>query len=106
MATTQTPDTTEIDDALVDAMIEQDPSKPGRHNARCKEHPGHLWAVLGVWRRTNGDIAESARERGIPELAVRAAVHYYERHKDLFDAYFLLDEEEWRSVNEPKERTA
>ena len=106
MATTHPPTDTTIDDALVDAMIEQDPSKPGRHNARFKEYGTHVWAVLGVLQRTNGDVAATAREWQMPEDAVRAAIRYYERHKELFDAYFLLDEEEWRSVNEPKERTA
>ena len=101
MATTSAPDTTEIDDAVLLDHVGQDPHKPGRHNARFKDYPGHLWSALGTWRRVNGDIAETARERGIPEVAVRAAVRYDERHKELFDAYFLLDEEEWRCRNQP-----
>jgi hypothetical protein len=106
MATTHPPADTGVDDALVDAMIEQDPSKPGRHNARFKEYGTHVWAVLGVLRRTNGDIAATAHEWRMPEEAIRAAIRYHERHKELFDAYFLLDEEEWHCFNEPEEQTA
>ena len=100
MARTHTSDETLIDDAVLAEMIEQDPDKPGRHNARFKEYGTHLWAVLGGLRRTGGNVAVVAQEWRIPEEAVRAAIRYYERHRELFDAYFLLDDEEWRCLNE------
>jgi hypothetical protein len=101
MATTLPPINATVDDAIVDAMIEQDPNKPGRHNARYKEYGTHVSTILGVLQRTHGDIAETAREWQMPEEAVWAAIRYYERHKELFDAYVLLQKEEqdaWNNV--------
>lgn len=100
MATAKTADpTTEIDEATLDALIEQDPDKPGRHNARFVEYGTHLWAVLNSLRRTsddipNGNIADAVTDWGFPEEAIRAAIRYYERHRNLYDAYFLLQDEE------------
>ena len=43
MAIAKTADpTTEIDDARVDAIIQQDPNDPGRHNARFVEYGDHV----------------------------------------------------------------
>lgn len=97
-------DATDVDETTLDALIEQDPHKPGRHNARFVEAGTHLWAVLGTWRRTRGDIAATAAEWGMPPSAIRAAVRYYERHRDLFDAYFLLEAEEFNSRQELAEK--
>ncbi len=102
MAMTRLADTVEtIGDAAVDELIEQDPHKPGRHQARFVETGTHLWVVLGGLRRTNGDVAVTAREWGLSEYAVLAAIRYYERHRALFDAYFLLIEEEDRCRVQP-----
>ena len=79
---------TEASDEVLDAMIELDPLKPGRHNARFVEYGYHLWAVLNSLRRTNGDIVDAAAEWGMPADAIRAAIRYYERHRELSDAYF------------------
>lgn len=86
-------------DLDTERFIEQDPDEPGRHNARFVDHGAHLWAVLGTWRRTNGDLAETTREWHLSEDAIRAGVRYYHHHRDLYDAYFLLKEEEWNAWN-------
>src|SRR5687768_5251980 len=43
---------TEIDDATVDAMIAQDPHRPGRHNARFVEYGHHVWAIIAYLQGT------------------------------------------------------
>lgn len=88
-------------DAAIDPMIEQDPHRPGRHHARLVDTGTHVWVVIGALRRSHGDVAKIAREWNLSEEAVRAALGYYERHRALFDAFFLLEEEEHRCRIEP-----
>lgn len=93
-------------DAALDAMFEPDGSKFGRHHSRFAEYGTHVHAVLNELRRTGqgivtqGDVAEAARGWHMTADAVRAAIRYYERHRDIFDAYFLLQDEEWRAWND------
>ncbi|MEA2511463.1 MAG: hypothetical protein QOF33_2572 [Thermomicrobiales bacterium] len=78
---------------LIEKYIRQDPNRPGRQEA---------WADIGttgapVWYliphlRAAG-LAEVARDWGLPKEAVVAAVAYYRRHRDLFEAKFLLEAE-------------
>lgn len=94
MATTGTADEkTSTDDATLDAMIVEDPNEPGRHYARLTDKT-HVWVVLATLRRTGGDIATAMQEWRLSEDAVRAAIRYYERHRAIFDAFFLLQQEE------------
>ena len=81
--------------------IELDPHRPGRHQARFVETGTHVWIVLGALRRTGGDIATVASEWALSEEAVRAAVRYYQRHQELFDAWFLIEDEAYRCGTEP-----
>lgn len=76
-----------------DAWIEQDPHRPGRHQARFLETGTHLWVVLGALRRLHGDIVATDRDWHLSEGAVRAAVRYELRHQALFDAWFVIEEE-------------
>lgn len=98
MATTPTTRSAPVAEPVdLDAMIEQDPHKPGRHHARVAETGTHVWAIVGGLRRTGGDVRAVAREWALPESTVRAAERYYERHRALFEALFLLQDEELRS---------
>jgi uncharacterized protein (DUF433 family) len=85
---------TVFSDADLARIIEPDPHKPGRHNARFVEHGHHVWAIIGYLRRSDWDIAETARVWNMTEETVRAAIQYYEQYRELYDAYFLLEEEE------------
>ena len=85
------------DDQELAALIEQDPNRPGRHHARLTETGTQVRSVLGTWRRTKGNLAATAKEWDISEAAVQAAVRYYEQHRTLFDAFFLIQEEEWNA---------
>jgi uncharacterized protein (DUF433 family) len=98
MATPKTtPPTSEADDAALHAMIAQDPNEPGRHNARLVPSGTQVRSVLAALQGNKGDIARTAAEWHLPEDAVRAAIRYYERHRELFDAYFLLQREEYEA---------
>ena len=82
-----------ISDAALDAMVAEDPNEPGRHFARLVDSYQHVWVVLATLRRTHGDIGQAMAEWGVSEQEVRAAIRYYERHRDVFDAFFLLQQE-------------
>jgi uncharacterized protein (DUF433 family) len=82
-----------LSNADFERFFEPDPAKPGRHNVRFVEHGHHVWAIIGYLRASDWDVAETARAWNMSEETVRAAIQYYERHRALFDAYFLLEEE-------------
>jgi uncharacterized protein (DUF433 family) len=84
-------------DDLVEHWIVPDPYKPGRHNAVIRDTRTHVWAIIADLEGNKWDIAAVARSRGFPEDAIRAAIAFRERHKELFDADQLLREEEWNS---------
>ena len=87
MATPKTTDRTRRhspshpDDDELDAMVEVNGVELGRHRARVLPSTLPVSVVLlGFWGN-HGDIS-------------RTAVHYYGRHQALFDAFFLVKEEE------------
>jgi hypothetical protein len=36
----------DIDDAALDALVELDPHRSGRDNARLLDHGHHVWAII------------------------------------------------------------
>ena len=86
--------TQRIDDSVLDVMVAEDPNEPGRHYARLVATGHHVWPILATLRRTKSNIAETAAEWGLSEDEVHAAQRYYERNRDIFDAFFLLQQEE------------
>jgi hypothetical protein len=88
---------TVLDDSDLAEYIEQDPHRPGRHNARFVEHGHHVWAIIAYLRGNSWDVTQTAQAWNMTETTVRAAMLYYERHRDLYDAYFLLEEEEYNA---------
>jgi uncharacterized protein (DUF433 family) len=87
----------DVDEAELDAMVEQDPRRPGRHNARMRDYGTHVWAIIAALQGTNWDIPRVASEYHMPEEAIRAAIRYYERNKEFIDAELLLQHEEYIS---------
>jgi uncharacterized protein (DUF433 family) len=105
MATTKLPPSTSDAEPDIERYIVQDAGEPGRHNARFVEYGDHVYAVLNALRRetgdaAKGDIAQVAEEWDMSEEAVRAAVAYYQQNRSLYDAYFLLQDEEWNAWND------
>lgn len=95
--TTERPLRTTLPD--VDVFIRLDPQEAGRHRARFIESGTPVHAVLNALGLGNrpvdeGDVATVAREWHLSEEEVRAAVAYYVQNRDLWDAFFLLQEEE------------
>jgi hypothetical protein len=91
------------DDPEFAATFELDPMMPGRHNVRFAGYGNHVWTVLDALRRladgrdlttaSPADVAVAAQRWGVPESVVRIAMRYYDHHRALYDAYFLLEEE-------------
>jgi uncharacterized protein (DUF433 family) len=71
---------------LIDQYIERNPHKPGVANARLKRYGVAVWALVGLFKGTNGDIAQVAQDYGVPVEAVQAALAYYRRHQAEVDA--------------------
>jgi hypothetical protein len=86
-ATVRTPG---LADELVAKHVEPDRKRSGRHNARLVGGPA-VWAIIGYLR--GADVAETARAYAVPEEAVRAAIAYYQRHREYIDAKLLLNDE-------------
>ena len=82
-------------DALVAAYIEQNPNHPGKDEARLKTYGVSVWAIVGYWKSSNGDMSETAAGYDVPIEAVEAAVAYYERYKIIIDNR--------RAANDPDE---
>lgn len=95
MATTRTTNRTLLrDEAALDALIVQDENRPGRHNARFAESKIEVRLVVEALRLHNGDVPRAAATWEFSEDEVCAVARYDERHRKLFDAYFLLRQEE------------
>jgi uncharacterized protein (DUF433 family) len=75
---------------LIDTYIERDPRRP--EDARLREHGVTVWTLIGYWRDVvGGDVEQVAQDYEVPAEAVRAALAYYERHRELFDARLALN---------------
>lgn len=73
------------EERLIDAYIEPDPNRPGADRARIKGYGMNVWALIGEYNATAGDIAAVAGAYDVPVEVVDAALAYYRRHKDAID---------------------
>lgn len=99
MATVRATEAERLSPNEVVDFIKLDPNEDGRHYARFVGDGPPLHPVLNALRRADGtvsggNVAEVAAEWHLSEESVRAGIRYYERHRDLFDAFFLLQAEE------------
>ena len=87
-----TPDTRRLtDDELITRYIELNPRRPGRDRAQVRDAGVEVWALVAYYQDgTSGDIDQVARAYDIPVDAVRAALAYYARERDLIDARLKL----------------
>ena len=83
-----------IDDTMLDTMVAVDPNESGCHYARLVDSGHHVWAILAGLRGNHNDIEKTTRDWHISEGEVRAALRYDERHRAIFDAFLLLQQEE------------
>ncbi len=64
-------------DALVAAYIEQNPNHPDKDEVRLKTYGVSVWAIVGYWKTSTGDLADVAAGYDVPVEAVEAALTYY-----------------------------
>ncbi len=67
-------------DALVAAYIEQNPNHPDKDEVRLKTYGVSVWAIVGYWKTSTGDLADVAAGYDVPVEAVEAveaALAYY-----------------------------
>ncbi len=77
---------------LIEQYIEQNPHRPGRDEARLIGYGVPVWALVGYLKTVSGDVRRVALDYDLPYEVVRAALLYYERHKDLIDARLEANE--------------
>ena len=81
----------EDDPDVLDAMVEQGPHVGGRDEARLAEYGTPVWALIAYLNGPDGGIARTAAAYHLPEIAVRAAIRYYERNRPFINARLLLN---------------
>lgn len=79
-----------LEDDALGAMIEPEPGR-GRDRARLREFGVPVWAMIAELQANGWDVVEVARAYRVPEVAVRAAIHFYEGNKPFIDAFLLLN---------------
>ena len=70
---------------LIERYVELDPLRPGKSEARLKEHHISVWALAGYFQEGNSDLERAARDFGLPREAVEAAFEFYKRHRAIID---------------------
>jgi uncharacterized protein (DUF433 family) len=83
--------TIDVDDADLDALVVQDPHQSGRDNARLRDHGTHVWAIIDYLQGRNWDIETTKSDWELSDADIRAAIRYYEKHRDLIEARILLE---------------
>jgi uncharacterized protein (DUF433 family) len=99
MATTQT-GTAPIandDPATLDRLIDPGPPFSRRDEARLAGYGTPVWAVIAYLQGPDGGVARTASAFHVPEISVRAAIAYYDKHRAVIDARIVLNSAE----NEP-----
>ena len=73
------------DDELIARYIEANPHRPGADEARLVERGVSVWATIGDYLAADGDLEQVMRDYALSREAVKAALAYYRRHKDIID---------------------
>lgn len=85
------------DDEAIARHIVPDPQKSGRAHARVHPSEVSVWVLVGALRR--GDTPDQvASDYDLLSEELQAAQAYYRRHRDLFDAYLLLERDAWEAM--------
>jgi uncharacterized protein (DUF433 family) len=76
---------TRIEDDLIAPYIVENPCKPGRANARLIDYGIAVWASIGALEAAHNNIAEVAADYELPPDAIKAAIAFYQRYKEITD---------------------
>lgn len=82
----------QIAQELIRTYIYFSPRKAGLDEAQLTTHHISVWAIIGYLSGPEGSIEETAHDYDIPVDAVRAAIAYYERHREVIDNRLLANE--------------
>lgn len=89
------------DQELIEKWIELDPDERGPHEARLKQYGISAWAIIGVWKKSDGDIETVISNYQVPRAAVEAMLALYRRYAPYIDARILLNDaafEDWSAL--------
>lgn len=64
---------------------------PDPIDARLRDYGVHVWALIEHMRLVQPDPRKLATEFEVPYEAVKAALAYYEQHRERIDARILLN---------------
>jgi uncharacterized protein (DUF433 family) len=76
------------DDELIERYIE--PGSTRRDRARVREQGVPVWALIG-YLRVSGDEAGVAHDYAISDEAMRAALAFFRRNREVIDARLTLN---------------
>jgi len=88
-------------DHLIAEYIEPNPYKSGRDQVRIVGAGVSVWAFISDLQAVNDDMTQAAKDYELSREAAEAAVHYYQRHKDLIDARIAVNEAVFTSDTPP-----
>jgi uncharacterized protein (DUF433 family) len=77
---------TDRDVALIAALVEPHPARPGAAEWRLKERGVPVWAIIGTLLPDGSNADQVASDYGISREAVEAARAYYRQNQALIDA--------------------
>ncbi len=83
---------TEDIDKLIAEYIEPNPYKSGLDQARIVGAGVSVWAFISNLQAVNDDLTQAAKDYDVSREAAEAALHYYQRHKDLIDARIAVSD--------------
>lgn len=72
-------------DEDINNYIDANPSSQGLAEALIAATDIPVWAIIGYLQATNWDIARTAGDYGISTDAVKAAIAFYEAHREVID---------------------
>jgi uncharacterized protein (DUF433 family) len=76
---------------LIARYIELNPRRGGKDRAQVKGFGVEVWALIAYYQEgAAGDVETVAHDYDIPVDAVRAALAYYAKERDLIDARLKL----------------
>jgi uncharacterized protein (DUF433 family) len=74
------------DEQLIARYIKEDQYLGDEAEVRLTDSLIHVWAIIAQLKVEDWDVAQAARDYGIPEVEVQAALAYYRHHQDALDA--------------------
>ena len=92
-------DTATLDGDALDAMIEPDRQR-GKGYSRLWEYGTPVWAIVQrLGEPSSENVARVAEEYHLPEVAVQAAIRFYQRNKASINAVIQLNDDWFETLS-------